>query len=360
MVEDEEAAIQGVIQEALQDLHAEVPDALQHFTVLVVDDDPDCRELLTRRLGSRGYEPVSAASAEQARAVIARRMPDAILLDINMPSVDGISFLRELRQEERTQRIPILLISARHESSTQITGLEHGADDYVTKPFNYPVLFARLKTHLRVRALMAELEDQKRLLQKIATHDGLTGILNRRALLQALEIEMVRTLRYGRPLSVLMIDLDGFKQLNDSLGHAAGDAALREITTRIKLSLREADLVGRIGGDEFGVILPETDLEHALAVAERVRVAIGREPLVIFGSSVRIAGSVGASTLPLGFDMTPERLFARADAALYESKRLGRNLVCCYDPALGRARPAKSDPPTPFPDFYSGASQLRD
>lgn len=340
MPEMNNAEVDNALSEAVQQLHAlSVPSDPDHpFVVLVVDDDPDCRELLSRRLGARGYEPLSASSVAAARAILDKRTPDAILLDLTMPGTDGLTYLQELRREQRTHSIPVLLISARHESSTQVTGLEFGADDYVTKPFNYPVLFARLKTHLRVRSLMTQLEDQKRLLQKIATHDDLTGILNRRALLQALDIEMNRTLRYGRPLSVLMLDLDGFKEVNDSMGHAAGDEVLRQLVDRIASKLRDPDLLGRLGGDEFGIILPETDLDHAIRVAQRVRLAIGGQPMSTHSSAIRIMASIGASTLPLGFDMTPARLFARADAALYEAKRLGRNRVCCYDPGLGRVK----------------------
>jgi diguanylate cyclase (GGDEF)-like protein len=342
-VEDDKAAVDIALNEAVQQLQTEAtrPEQAQHFVILVIDDDPDCRELLTRRLGSRGYEPISASSAHAARMILEKRTPDAILLDLSMPGIDGLTYLQELRKDERTQSIPVLLISARHESSTQVTGLEFGANDYVTKPFNYPVLFARLKTHLRVRSLVNQLEDQKRLLQKIATHDDLTGVMNRRALQQALKLEMNRTLRYGRPLSVLMIDLDGFKQVNDTLGHAAGDDVLKEIVQRISSRLRDPDLLGRIGGDEFGIVLPETDLEHAARVGQRVRHAIGAEPIAVAGVYRNVTAAVGASTLPLGFDMTPARLFARADSALYEAKRLGKNLVCCYDPVQGRVRVAE-------------------
>jgi two-component system cell cycle response regulator len=314
--------------------------ATRPFTILIIDDDPDCRELLSRRLGAKGYEPMSAPSAAAADLILARRTPDAILLDVTMPLVDGLSYLRRLRENEVTRAIPVLLISSRHESSTQVTGLEQGADDYVTKPFNYPVLFARLQTHLRVRSLMSELEDQKRLLQQIATHDELTGALNRRALMHNLETEMVRTLRYGRPLSVLMVDLDGFKQVNDTMGHAAGDEMLREVCRRILISLRDADVFGRIGGDEFGIILPETDLEHAMRVGERLRNSVVSRPVELAQGKHIISASVGAATLPLGFDMTATRLFSRADTALYEAKHLGKNQVCCFDPATARARRA--------------------
>jgi len=340
--EQDEAAIQGAIEEAVHEVtrKAEPPVLQQHFTVLIVDDDPDCRELLSRRLGARGYEPLSAGSAAQARQIIQKRLPDAILLDVTMPITDGMTYLKDLRQNEATQRIPVLLISARHESSTQITGLEEGADDYVTKPFNYPVLFARLKTHLRVRALMTQLEEQKRLLQLIATHDDLTGVLNRRALLQALETELIRTQRYGRHLSVVMLDLDGFKEINDSLGHGVGDQALKLITERARGNLREADVMGRLGGDEFCILLPETDMTDALHVAERIRRAFEAEPFTLAGISHQIGVSLGATTLPLGFDMTATRLIARADSAMYEAKRAGKNCVCYYDPALGRVRPS--------------------
>jgi diguanylate cyclase (GGDEF)-like protein len=350
-VEDDKAAVDIALNEAVQQLQAEStrPETQQHFVVLVIDDDPDCRELLTRRLGARGYEPISASSAHAARMILEKRTPDAILLDLSMPGIDGLTYLQELRKDARTHSIPVLLISARHESSTQVTGLEFGADDYVTKPFNYPVLFARLKTHLRVRSLMNQLEDQKRLLQKIATHDDLTGVMNRRALQHALELEMNRTLRYGRPLSVLMLDLDGFKQVNDTLGHAAGDEVLKEIVNRIASRLRDPDLLGRIGGDEFGIVLPETDLDHAVRVGQRVRNAIGAAPIAVAGTNKTVTAAVGAATLPLGFDMTPARLFARADSALYEAKRLGKNLVCCYDPVLNRVRLAEElDNATPL------------
>jgi two-component system, cell cycle response regulator len=298
------------------------------FRILVVDDDPFCCDIIARRLAGEGYEPVTALSAHTASEAIQRQIPDAVLLDVTMPQIDGISYLRMLKESPQTKALPVLLMSASQESATQISGLDFGASDFVNKPLNYQILFARLRTHLRMKTLLEQLDEQKKLLLQLATRDDLTTAFNRRATLEALTTECLRVQRYKRPLSVLVADVDGLKKVNDSLGHGAGDELLRETAARMRQAMRDADILGRIGGDEFCIIFPETNMHQALQVADRL-MSLVCQPLADLGISIGL--SAGLTTADLSAPLGPDALLAQADEAMYESKRSRKNTVGCYE-----------------------------
>ncbi|MBI5367304.1 MAG: diguanylate cyclase [Planctomycetes bacterium] len=298
------------------------------YQVLIVDDEPGNLDLLSRRLLRSGYSVAIACSAAEAEPVVATHPPDIILLDIMMPEVSGLEYLCRLRADARTSRTPIIMVSALADTENIVTAISDGANDYVTKPINLPVLLARMQTHLKMAALVQNLETQTQLLTKLAAVDHLTGVYNRRSMFEALEVEMSRSRRSGRALSFVMLDIDHFKRLNDEHGHPVGDQVLREFAARAREAVRPTDLVCRYGGEEFAVILPETEATQAEAAGERVRQAIGGWPFAVAGRQIPVTVSVGLASVAATYSGDLARVIARADKALYEAKQSGRNRVC--------------------------------
>lgn len=299
------------------------------YYILVVDDEPDNSDLLSRRLMKRGYEVSCASGAEQAMVAIDSRTPNLVLLDVLMPKVSGLDLLVQLRRQPKTADLPVILVSALDETNDIVRGLQLGANDYVTKPVNMPVLLARIETHLKGVSMLMKLRAQGEMLEQLAAFDGLTGVYNRRSLQDALEGEIGRSRRYGRPISVMMLDLDLFKDINDGYGHIFGDEILKQFSARAAESLRDSDLLCRFGGEEFTVILPETDQPGAAQVAERVRYTTAAEPFLVQGVSVDLTVSIGLATWKNAQEGTADQLLECADKALYEAKKNGRNRVCC-------------------------------
>ncbi len=296
--------------------------------VLVVDDEPLNVDLLMRRLKKAGYEPTGAESTAQAFAKIAEQVPEIVLLDINMPGISGIEALVRLRESDETHALPIIMVSALSESERIVEALHKGANDYVTKPVDMPVLLARIETQLKLASTVRQLEVQTQLLQQMAAYDELTGVYNRRSMTDAMNAQHSLCVRMNRPFSVIMLDLDHFKKINDTLGHGCGDQALREFAHRILASVRSMDIVCRYGGEEFFVILPETSIAMAALVAERFREEVAAAPFMLSGQAIPITVSVGVSGIAPGEKMTAEQLREEADQALYRAKREGRNRVC--------------------------------
>jgi diguanylate cyclase (GGDEF)-like protein len=295
--------------------------------VLMVEDSRVSLEVYAQRLTRRGYSITMAISAEEAKVELASGLPDLILLDVFMPKVTGFEFLRELRADPKTSTIPIILISALTDTKHIVEGLELGANDYVTKPIVMPILTARMEALLRSSELVRRLEVQTELLSKLAAFDDLTGAYNRRSMFHHLEAELGRCQRYARAISVLMIDVDHFKRINDVHGHRAGDLALAWVAGVLNEQLRSMDFLCRYGGEEFCAILPETGFKGALRAGERLRVALEAESFVYEGTPIPITASIGAATWDASSSKEVPDLLARADTALLEAKRLGRNQV---------------------------------
>lgn len=293
----------------------------------MVEDSRVSLEVYAQRLERRGYQVATAISAEEARAELELGVPDLILLDVFMPKVSGFEFLRELRADPKTSRVPIILISALSDTQHIVEGLELGANDYVTKPIVMPILTARMEALLRSSELVRRLEVQTELLSKLAAFDDLTGVYNRRSMFHHLEAELSRCRRYGRSLGILMVDIDHFKRVNDEHGHLLGDQALRWVATTLQNELRSMDFLCRYGGEEFCAILPETNRPGVLRAGERLRLAIERT--LFSQNDVQLSLSIsagGASWTAEESNEIPD-LLARADAALLEAKRNGRNQV---------------------------------
>jgi diguanylate cyclase (GGDEF)-like protein len=302
--------------------------------ILVVDDHPDNVEIINARLSSRGFAIETASNGEEALRMVHENPPHLILLDVMMPLLDGYEVSRRIKRDRELPYIPIILVTARDSTQDKVEGLDAGADDYLTKPVNFPELEARVRSMLRIKRLQDELDQKNRELElankrlrKLSITDGLTDLFNHRHIHELLHEEFERTRRSGEPLAVAMLDLDRFKQVNDTYGHPTGDVILYETARILRETAREIDMVGRYGGEEFVVILPGTDEEAAEQFAERVRVAVSEHHFRDEANEVRMTISGGVSSFPgVGIEH-PDVLVKRADEALYAAKESGRNRI---------------------------------
>jgi diguanylate cyclase (GGDEF)-like protein len=279
-------------------------------------------------LGSE-YEIHIAPSGQEALIFAEQHRPDLILLDVIMPEMDGFEVFRRLRMIESLINVPVIFVTALEGASDELSGLKLGAADYITKPYNLEITQLRVKNHLALKR-------QRDLLVNICLSDGLTGISNRRRFDELLELEWKRAVRSGAMLSLLMIDIDCFKQYNDTYGHVSGDECLKKIARTLCETLnRPFDLVARYGGEEFGCVLPETDADGALHVAEVLREKV--ESLKIPHDCSQVAPyvtvSVGVASMVPSLSMSFITLVEEADATLYAAKAGGRNMVSTLQPA---------------------------
>ncbi len=295
--------------------------------VLVVDDDPLSRRILEQALGSAGCEVESAADGQEALTKVRSHRPDVVVTDWQMPRMDGLTLCRILKGSDETRFTHVLMLSARGETEAKVTGLETGADDYLVKPVDPVELTARVRVGLRLQKALADLAAKNEILEKLALTDALTGLANRRAFLDALAAELARALRHDYPASLLFLDLDEFKRVNDTHGHAVGDEVLAGFSKVLSRGCRRGDLAARIGGEEFAVLLPMTGRVPAALVAERMRRSTESLPLGV-GVQVPVTVSIGvASTEDSLKPFEAAELLGRADAALYRAKAGGRNRV---------------------------------
>lgn len=307
--------------------------------ILVVDDTPADALLLSKSLAQSGYAILTARNGRDAIRTAVETLPDLIFLDMTMPEMDGIATCCELKGNTATGQIPIIFVTAHADSERIVKAFAAGGSDYVTKPIRTNEILARLSVQLRLReaeeslvlrnkeleSLTKQLAETNETLARQSRIDELTNVLNRRGWDEAAQIEHERALRYGRPYSILMLDVDSFKSFNDSLGHAKGDRCLRQIAEVTAGSCRTTDLVGRYGGEEFVVLATETSAEAGVRLAERIRQSV-------WSLSIRHPGSpAGRVTISLGVAGGPEgslrELLRSADECLYRAKNGGRNLV---------------------------------
>lgn len=298
-------------------------------TILLAEDDPVTRMLMTRFLKKAGYEVTAVGDGEEALERMSERYYPILVTDWEMPSMDGVELCKAVRNLQLDGYVYSLLLTARNAKEHIIAGLEAGADDYLIKPVHEPELIARLNTGRRILALEHSLRaanDRNRIL---SVTDALTGAFNRRYMMDQLPRELERCRRYGIPLSVIMCDVDHFKQVNDRYGHAAGDDVLQQFTARIQRAIRSlSDWLARLGGEEFLVVLPDTAHAGALKVAEKIREVVSTAPFMTRAGDVPVTASFGvASTFEQGPDLAlkVETLLRTADECLYGSKQNGRN-----------------------------------
>lgn len=300
-------------------------------TILIVDDNPENLDILATRLRFRGYEVVTADNGEEALAKVREAPPDLVLLDVMMPDIDGYEVTRHIKSDPDLPFIPVILVTARDSTQDKVAGLDAGADDYLTKPLNFPELEARVRSMMRIKELQDELEEKNRELEKLSISDGLTGLYNHRHIQEVVHEEYERARRTGEPLSVVMLDFDHFKKVNDAYGHQVGDRVLQEMAEILNKTAREIDKLGRYGGEEFIAVLPETDAEEATTFAERVRERVERHHFAVGRAEpLQLTISAGTATYPYPGVYNPRTLVQRADQALYAAKRAGRNCVVRY------------------------------
>lgn len=295
--------------------------------ILVVDDEIESRRLLSIHLKWAGHTVVEAEDGRDGWEKFRSEQTRLVITDWMMPEVDGPELVRRIRANATSGYTYIIMLTALGAKPNVITGLEAGADDYLTKPFESDELMARVRIGERILNLEESLTASRQQMEYLALHDGLTNLLNRRALHDHAEAELSRATRNTAPFSVIMLDIDHFKSVNDRFGHAAGDAALRLVASTLTQQLRAYDVVGRWGGEEFMILLPNTALAEARTAAERIREAIeaARLPVVNDGE-VQLTASLGVAALTGAASV--QELTSQADTALYRAKQMGRNRVC--------------------------------
>ena len=296
--------------------------------ILVAEDDLVTGRMLEAHLVKWGYEVQIVTDGRQAWQILQQdNAPRLALLDWMMPEMDGLSICREVRRLNIQPYIYLILLTARRYQEDVVAGLEAGADEYLTKPFDPYELRARLRAGARVVELQDSLIQAREALRDQAMHDSLTTLLNRRATMDFLLAELSRGTREEKPLTLMMVDIDHFKSVNDRFGHPAGDAVLCEVSKRLRASIRNYDSVGRFGGEEFLVVAPGCGSEAGLAQAERLREIVCSQPISVDDISINVTVSVGVATTPKPQAQDLEALLSAADKALYRAKERGRNCV---------------------------------
>ena len=296
--------------------------------VLVAEGDPTVRTTLQELLTDWGYDVLTAADGNDASVILhSDQCPRLAVLDWQTSGIDGVEICRQVRAGAHSQYIYILLLTGRAQSEDIVMGMEAGADDYVTKPFDVAELRARLWAGRRILQLQEQLVQAREALREQATRDGLTGLWNRVTILEILDKEISRAVRERASVGLVMVDLDYFKQINDMCGHIVGDSVLRQAAQRMHSNVRQYDSIGRYGGEEFLIVLPGCELRGGLAQAERMRAAFASMPFSVPEGAPPVTCSLGVASLDCSGPVDAHRLVREADAALYLAKRNGRNRV---------------------------------
>jgi len=294
--------------------------------ILIAEDDATSLMILTAVVSEWGYEPFAVEDGAQALDILqAENPPRLLLLDWEMPKFNGLALCKYIREEETSNPPYIILLTGRSDTDDIVTGLKGGANDYISKPFENAELQARLQVGRRMLDLQDELNRAKEAMAFQANYDELTGLMNRRAVMNAIELEIERSKRNLQPLYICMCDIDHFKKINDTHGHLVGDAVLKEIAQRFNASLRPYDLCGRYGGEEFLIIL-NSEENHVQALFERVRRAIADKPFKHEQAVINVTISCGVTLYsPPADERNSTQLLTDADTALYQAKNMGRN-----------------------------------
>jgi two-component system cell cycle response regulator len=306
--------------------------------ILVADDDAVSRRLLEATLRRWGYDVVVAEDGARAWEILQEEAaPQLAILDWVMPGLDGPQICGEVRSLGEQRYIYLLLLTAKSEKEDLVKGLDAGADDFLTKPFDAQELRARLRAGIRILELQEKLRVE-------ATHDSLTGLWNRGAALDLLRRELSRGERHGTPVTVVMADIDHFKRINDTHGHLAGDVVLREVAHRLSSAVRSYDVAGRVGGEEFLFVFPGCAIGDAVDQAERLRACINREPADTPEGPIPVTLSLGVAVREGRVSVDPDSLLRAADTALYRAKRGGRDRVELAAAEELHAQPSSPDP----------------
>jgi diguanylate cyclase (GGDEF)-like protein len=303
--------------------------------ILIAEDDNTSRMVLEKHLTKWAHRVVVTANGRQAWEVLQGADPPRIaILDWLMPEMDGMEVCQLLRQQRRENFTYVIMLTAKGSKEDVVSALEHGADDYLVKPCDVAELHARVNVGIRTVRLHEELVATNRKLEYLAATDYLTQVRNRRGVMEALGVELARTEREQKPLTLLMMDVDGFKEINDSLGHLAGDQVLVEVSRRLRSRCRPYDVIGRYGGDEFMVIVPDSPFDEIQELADRFRQAVEATPITADGNSLSLQLSVGATWLAADLAPKVDEIVRAVDALLYRAKEGGAGHTACapYSP----------------------------
>src|SRR4051812_30069838 len=287
--------------------------------LLIVEDSPTMRKVMRRFLDATGYVIFEAGDGEEALQIAARERPDVILLDRQIPLVDGYGVLASLQTDPELGEVPVVLVTSHSEPEDVADGLRRGAHDYLRKPFEQPELVARVHAAMRTKALRDELRARNAQLERLVSTDLLTGLLNRAATAEYLRALASRSQRHGATLSIVLLDVDGIGEVNAAHGHAAGDTVLEAVARRISSQLREEDAAGRWSGDELLVVAPDTGADGVGPLVDRLRGAVSAAPVVFGGERIAVTVSAGSATHVDGDDA--ETLVRRAEQALESGRR---------------------------------------
>ncbi len=307
-----------------------LPVNLANKKIMVVDDDTDLLNFVTATLEFEGYQVKQAQSGKEALDYLQNWKPDLIILDVNMPVLNGLETLNKIKSTDFFTAI--IFLTAESKTEQVIIGLDAGADDYMCKPFSPNELLARVRAQLRIKDLTDQLQIANEKLQALVEIDDLTGLANMRNMYAKLDYEIKRAQRYSRHIAVVMMDMDHFKKVNDSNDHLFGSFVLKEVGGIIKKSIRDTDIGARYGGDEFIIILTETDNEGVRSFCERLRQTIEKAEFNNGEAKMKLTASLGyAIAKPLNQILDARAIVKWADKALYDSKSKGRNRVSSYD-----------------------------
>ena len=311
-------------------------------SVLIIDDSVTVREQIIRTLESfnlfaRYYE--ADDGLEGFKKLLSSRV-DIILCDLEMPRIDGFKFLSMLKARPDLQDVPVIILTGMNDRERKIKGLEQGASDYITKPFDPEELVARVKVHLKIKKLQDEQKRSNELLLELSNTDHLTGLFNRRYMMDALEKEVQRSTRKGGNLSLIILDIDHFKQVNDGFGHLQGDVVLQKVALQLQKELRIYDCAARYGGEEFVAILPDSSLKEAVFVADRIRLSVQNTRFSGPLAKLCLTVSLGVVCFSPEYSPTVDGFIKLADDALYRAKANGRNRVEFHDPESVKIPPS--------------------
>lgn len=292
--------------------------------ILIVEDDLDIQNFIQIGLKTRGYDTLTAGTGEESVFLASQHNPDLILMDIVLPGISGLDACWQIKHMV-SSFIPIILVTVKGDIETKVNGTEHGADDFLTKPFILEELYSKVRAMLRIK----ERHDQ---LEKSCVTDALTQVYNRRYFDVRLQEECDRSRRTQKPFTTIMLDLDHFKKVNDTHGHPAGDAALQHFVHLVKSLIRKTDILIRYGGEEFVLMLPETPLSAGQQMAEIIRSTVEANPMKWSKKLIKLTCSMGVSSFPNSFNHQPQHLLQSMDEAVYRAKQQGRNRIHVYSP----------------------------
>ena len=298
-------------------------------SVLIIDDSEAIRERIIKTLESfdlfsRYYE---AEDGLEGFKKLLSSPVDIILCDLEMPRIDGFKFLSMMKARPELQDVPVIILTGMNDRELKVKGLDQGASDYITKPFDPEELVARVKVHLKIKHLQDDLKRTNELLLELSNTDHLTGLFNRRYLMDSMDKEVQRAVRKGGNLSLILLDIDHFKRVNDTYGHLQGDVVLQKVAQQLQKELRSYDIAARYGGEEFIAVLPETSIKEAVFVADRVRCAVQAIKFNGELSPLSVTISLGVADFQVPECSTVDGFIKMADDALYRAKAQGRNRV---------------------------------